>query len=242
MRPAVVPWVFAIVASIGLCGCNNSEQPKPAAARRPLDEELKGKYSTPQEREYALLAYQFAKALQSGDYETAYKLGSSHLQSRMTVEELERQETQSKREFGIPLLIYSDPIVDQDAEDLAGPVRAAPGPDAVQSNIRSMKAMRAVGEIPATVPVSIRKASVRVEIERDPATIPEFATRTGIDPQELTEEDRVVSYLTIVIIEESRTLGVAYYFHRLPDIWDEELTPGMRSAEEEPVHDGTRRN
>lgn len=94
-----------------------------------------------------------------------------------------------------------------------------------------MQAIRAVGEIPPSVPVPVRRASVRLEIERDPETIPDFQERTGFRPEEMTDQDRVVSYLTVVIIEESRTFGVAYYFHRWPDIWDEELATDPRPAE-----------
>lgn len=222
---------LAALVAVCFCGCGN-EKSSASAVKKPLEEELTGEYKTATEREYARIAYQFAKSLQSGDSSTAYRLCSSHLQLRMKEAELDRSEAASKREFGIPVRIYTDPVVNTEPEDLAGPRSAAGGKDGIKSNLQNMKAMRAVGEIPASVPVEIRRASVRVEIERDPQTVPDFQERTGLKPDELTPEDRVVSYLTAVVVEENRVLGVAYYYHRWPDIWDEELTPGTRSAEE----------
>lgn len=239
MRLAHVGWQLVAVAAICIAGCDDAKQKKSSAAA-PAEVELTGDYQSSTEREYARLAYNFAKALQSGDYDAAYKFGSSHLQSRIKVVELERTETQSKKEFGIPLRIYSDPGVNTNAEDLMGPQSVPGSKENVTANLRNMKAMRAVGETPGSVPVAIRRASVRVEIERDPYTIPDFQLRTGITPDDLTDQDRVVSYLTCVIIEENRVPGIAYFYHRWPDIWDEQLTPGTTSAEETPENKPSR--
>jgi hypothetical protein len=232
MRLTHVGWRLVAAAVISIAGCNDAK-PKKATAPAPAEVELTGDYQSSTEREYARLAYNFAKALQSGDYDAAYKLGSSHLQSRIKVADLERTETQSKKEFGLPLRLYSDPVVNTTG-DLKGPGHVPGSKENVTASLKNMKAMRAVGEIPESVPVGIRRASVRVEIERDPYTIPDFQSRTGITPDDLTDQDRVVSYLTAVIIEENRVLGVAYFYHRWPDIWDEQLTPGTMSAEDMP--------
>ncbi len=231
MRLGSFHYLLCVLSISAMTGCDSAEK-KPSVVKRPLDEELTGEYRDPTEREYARMAYEFAKSLQSGDYSTAYNIGSSHLQSRMRVEDLERLESQSKREFGIPVRIFTDPVVNMDSNQLAGPRMSNSGQEGDESKLRNMKSMRAVGEIPGSVPVGIRRASVRLEIERDPQTIPDFQERTGFRPDEMTEQDRIVSYLTVVIIEESRTLGFAYYFHRWPDIWDEQLDPATQSAEQ----------
>lgn len=237
MRLACFRYLLCALSIAAMAGCDAAEK-KPSVVKRPLDEELTGEYGNPTEREYARMAYEFAKSLQSGDYSTAYNIGSSHLQSRMRVEELERLESQSKREFGIPIRIFTDPVVNMDSSLLAGPRMSDSGHEGDESQLRNMKSMRAVGEIPTSIPVGIRRASVRLEIERDPQSIPDFQERTGLRPDEMTEQDRVVSYLTVVIIEESRTFGVAYYFHRWPDIWDEELSPENQSADRSLSEDG----
>jgi hypothetical protein len=233
--------IVVVIAVFCILGCGSDKKTEKSVVKKPLDGELAGEYRTPTEREYARIAYQFAKSIASGDYSTAYGLGSGHLQSRMKEQELERLEALSRREFGMPVRIYADPVVNQNSSDLAGPQSSTSGKDAVEANLGNMKAMRAVGEIPGSVRPEIRRASVRVEIERDPLTIPDFQQRTGFTPEQLTENDRVVSYLTVVIVEEFRTFGIAYYFHRWPDIWDEQLAPETRSADESQF-EGSRRD
>jgi hypothetical protein len=213
-RPALVLAVCCCVS----CGSRGSNANKPGDSED--DALVGGEYETPQEREYAKLALRFARVLANDDFAEACALGSSHFRTDMNVDALEAAEMKSRDSFGKPTRVFNGPAVNVDPADLAGPKKRVPGESTLDASLRRMSASRAVGEIPDSVPLEIRKASVEVEIERDPRTIPDFEEKTGMKPEEVTPEDRIVSYLTVVIVEEQGTLGVAHYFHRWPDVWD----------------------
>ncbi len=77
-----------------------------------------------------------------------------------------------------------------------------------------------MGDLPDTVPVEIRKASIQMEVQRDPKTIPDLEKKSGMKIEELTPDDQPVSYLTVVLVKDNDRLAVAHYFHRWRNILD----------------------
>lgn len=225
LRRAIRFCLLPLCCGLSICsGLSCAPGAKDRAANAELDDKhlqvILETCKTPQEREYTRFAFEFAQALVTDDFQKAYRSASSHLQTDQTLEQFEAAEKKSREMFGVPLRIFAG-SVNTNPLDLAGPMKQAAGETMLAASQRQVSAIRAVGEIPDDVPINIRKASVTLEIERDPSTIPEFEAQTGINPERLTENDRIISYLTMVIVEEG-TLGVAYYFYRWPDIWDQE--------------------
>jgi len=177
-------------------------------------------YASDQEREYARIGARFAALLMTGDYAAAHAMCSSHLRAQLTVEQMEVDEKSSQAEYGKPLRGVPWPAVNTDPDDLAGPKRISNADSPLDASLQRMSASRAVGELPDSVPLEIRRASVEIQIERDPRTIPNFEEQTGLKPEVITDEDQVVSFLVAVIVEEDSGLKVAHYFHRWPDLWD----------------------
>ena len=223
MHPHPLPrWpALVVLAFCSVCLSCGSNGPQPAAiAESPEEEKFLREYKTPQEREYAKLAMRFAQALVKDDFSAARAAGSRHLKSDLTIEQLETAEKKSREIFGAPLRIFPGRSVNTSPIELAGPNQKWIGENPLDASLRKMSASRAVGEMPDSIPRDIRKASVELEIERDPSSIPDFQEQTGLNPDDVTAEDRVISYLTVVLVEENETLGVAHFFYRWPDNWD----------------------
>ena len=199
-----------LVALIG--GCNQaatSDEEDEDGATAAADER---EFESADERRYALFADQFAAAVAQKDYPAAWKLGSSHLRSRTTAEQFAQTEQESLAKFGQPVKALPAGAVYSKREELLNP---ADVPDPVDRLI----VVRAVGETPATVPVDLRRASVQVDILRDPKTVPGYtADDDAKTPPDEDEAPR--SYLTVVLVEENGELGVAHYWHRWPDVLD----------------------
>lgn len=187
---------------------------------RLADDEEGDKASSPAERDYSRLAKAFGQALVKGDYKTAHSLGSKDFQTRTSVDQLAEAEDKSFKEFGKPVKIADAEKPNTDANDLAGPNHTVAGESPVDAGIRKLSARRAVGDLPDTVPVESRKASIQMEVQRDPRTIPDFEKKSGMKIEELTPDDAPASYMTVVLVKDNDRLAVAHYFHRWRNILD----------------------
>lgn len=175
----------------------------------PADER---QFESADDRRYALFADDFAKALAAKNYEATWKLGSSHLRERMSPQDLAAAEEKELAKYGQPTKALPATSVTSDREELRNPAD-------VTDAIDRIGVARSVGDIPASVPVELRRASVQIDILRDPKTIPGFQAEPQ-DKESADEDEAPRSYLTVVLVEENGQLGVAHYWHRWPDMLD----------------------
>ncbi|HYG74748.1 MAG TPA: hypothetical protein VEK08_07075 [Planctomycetota bacterium] len=212
-----------LIFVICLCGCGTVTTPwakSPPAAQPEKDDE----WSSPEEKKYAQWSNDFTALLVKQDYAAAYALCSSHLRAQMTQAEFESAQQKLRKEFGTPLKIKPVFSVNTEKEELAGPNYKPPKkPNAdsdldpkVEEGIRKMVALDAVGTLPDSVPLDIRRASVRSEVVLDPATLPANVRPAG----KPAPDEEYICLLTMVLVEENGQLRVAHLWQRWPNILD----------------------
>lgn len=214
MRACTSRYTFLLL--LGVLGCTPSadvspvvrdlsEDPEPPAADQ-------AQFENNDDRRFGLFADKFAAALVAKNYEAAWKLGSSHLRQRITAQQLASAEQESFQKFGQPTKALTAGSVTSDRDELRNPAD-------VTDAIDRVSVARSVGDIPASVPVELRRASVQIDVLRDPKTIPDYKAEPA-DTDSSDDDEAPRSYLTVVLVEEKGKLGVAHFWHRWPDILD----------------------
>lgn len=214
-----------LVGLLGLAGCDDLMQPvgsSKSSSGSASSSDDESAHWTAAEKAYAKVAAEFAGAMAKGDHAAAHALGASYFKSAFPdAAALAKAEVATFEKFGKPTGTFHVASVNTDQEDLLGPDHEVPGEEPLDANIRKLGAHRAVGDIPASVPKVVRRASVVVEVVRDPRTIPDFDKKSrGEKAEDLKPEEYPRSYLTIVIVEEDGQPRIGYHFHRWPDILD----------------------
>ena len=147
----------------------------------------------------------FMEALVAQDHAKAYGFTSSHLRAGMTQDAFTQRNRAAYTSFGSPLRL-ADLGAEVDPAVLAGPESPA-GDDELEKAANRVLAQVALGDIPASVPSSIRKASVSGNVVFGKAEDEE-----GTDP---------FYVLTVVLVEDAGQLLVGHYFFREASMLDD---------------------
>ena len=178
--------LFAV--TLGGCGGSDSES---------------GDAATGEERRLAEMARPFMEAVTKHDHEAAYRLLSSHLTRSLTLEQFRIDNESAFAELGRPLALGEVYGVETDPKILVGPEHAT-GEGALDQAASKLQAADAVGAMPDSIPLAIRRASVkgRMVIGKD---------ESG---------DELAYLLTVVLVEDAGRLRVGHYFFRPYNIFD----------------------
>jgi hypothetical protein len=172
-------------------------------------------YEAPADAKYCQFGDRFVALIAAGKFEDAYAMCSSHLTSKVSLEQFRADRQAEQAVYGVIQSV--DPITycETDENILRGPDDVRPSGDRVEDGFNRLEAARSVGEISADVPFEIRRAALQATLLIDPTSVPDLDYEAGDE-----EELEVTSYLHLVIVEENGQLAVAHLWRRWPDILD----------------------
>jgi hypothetical protein len=161
--------------------------------------------TTAEEARYVAAARPFMDALVAQDHAKAYGLTSSHLRALLTQEAFAQKNRAAYASLGTPLRLDNlgaevDPAV------LGGAANAT-GDDELEKQANQLLAHVALGDIPDSVPPSVRKASVSAHVVFGKAE-----DEDGTDP---------FFVLTAVLVDDGGQLRVGHYFFREATMLDD---------------------
>ncbi|MET0556982.1 MAG: hypothetical protein ABW221_28335 [Vicinamibacteria bacterium] len=159
----------------------------------------------PHEARAIAAARPFMEALVAQDQAKAYGFTSSHLRAAMTQDAFTQKNRAAYASLGTPLRLDNlgaevDPAV------LAGPENPT-GDDELEKAANRVLAHVALGDIPASVPASVRRASVSGNV-----VFGKSEDEEGTDP---------FYVLTVVLVEDAGQLLVGHYFFREASMLDD---------------------
>ncbi len=185
--------------------------------------------TTPEERTYLEQGKGFVVALAAGDYKHAYEQLSSHARTRMTLEqfvpaERDEENPDQKQESQAFENVTPEQFAElmKKAEDHFGKPAsvstlyvASSDPDELQGKSDRFSVMLAIGAMPSSVPLDIRKAALRGEIgvKLKPDELKKLADLQGTTVEELEENEDFEPYFNVkyVLVEEQGQLKVGYF-------------------------------
>lgn len=188
--------VLTLSLCISFTACDRGD----SAAGYDEDEE---EYETPEERRYAKAGQPFAAAIAKGDFDAAYAMLSSHAQARYTPQAFRAAHKQARAEYFVPLSSEPAYVLETDPNLLAG--RPNPDGDEMDQAFDKITIQRDVGDVPADVPESIRRASLSAAF---------------YDVANPDEAEARCCFLTFLLVEEAGELKVAHWFYRWYDMLD----------------------
>ena len=224
-----------IVASMLIGGCGERSE-----TANPGTEEATNAQVKPEERPFVDASRPFAEAMASRDYLKAYDYLSSHAKARLsqnqfvapaddaaqirneksvvlnaTPEQFIRMMSTTEAEYGKPSKVADLSVFS------TSPVALSGKGTGVEDKLESMFA---IGMMPATIPVDIRKASVRSKliVELSPEKLAEAAKAEETTPEKLKTDPDFQPYVTLkmVLVEDAGALKVGYFEFLPPGIWD----------------------
>jgi len=240
--------VLLLLLATGLAlvaGCRPREStsvppgPAPETARAPEDF-VQTEDTTPAQRPMLEFGREVMVALAARDYATFYGQLSSHALARMSVNQFdpaddekvfeanERKPRQNvtaaqflelmagmERRYGSPVRPLDLHLHSAEPHILAGQPKEAGD---------SLDIMFAIGNIPATVPVAARRASLRgrLAVELSPAQLAEAAKAYDTTPAELAKDADFKPYCNVklVLVEENGRLRIGYFEFLPPSMMD----------------------
>lgn len=224
-------------------GCRPREStataPAPESARAPGDF-VQTEDTTPAQRPWLEFGREVMVALAARDYATFHAQLSSHALVRMSANQFdpadddkvfeanERKPRQNvtaaqflelmagmERRYGAPVRPLDLHLHSAEPHILAGQPKEAGD---------SLDIMFAIGNIPATVPVAARRASLRgqLAVELSPAQLAEAAKAYDTTPAELVKDPDFKPYCNVklVLVEENGRLRVGYFEFLPPSMMD----------------------
>jgi len=224
-----------IVASMVIGGCGQRSETAVSGA-----EEASNALVKPEERPYVDASRPFAEAIASRDYLKAYDCLSSHAKARLsqnqfvapaddavqirnetsavlnaTPEQFIRMMSTTEAEYGKPSKVANLSVFSTSPVALGGTGTSVED---------KMESMFAIGMMPATIPVDIRKASVRSKlmVELSSEKLAEVAKAEETTPEKLKTDPDFQPYITLkmVLVEDAGALKVGYFEFLPPGIWD----------------------
>ena len=147
----------------------------------------------------------FMEALVAQDHAKAYGLTSSHLRAALTQDAFAQKNRAAYASLGTPLRL-DELGAEVDPAVLAGPENPT-GSDELEKAANRVLAQVALGDIPAAIPASARKASVSANVVFGKAE-----DEDGTDP---------FYVLTVVLVEDAGQLLVGHYFFREATMLDD---------------------
>jgi hypothetical protein len=222
---------------VAVCsGCGASEEKTVSAKSRPEPENK----IKPEEKPYIDAAKSFVEAVAARDYRKAYESLSSHARERvspsqfvapeddatekrneaaivrgLTVEQFTKMLAPTEKEYGKPTKLLNLYVFSTDPVALGGKGTSAEN---------KLDSMFAIGMMPESVPVNIRKASVRSKIlvELSPEQVSQAAKAQQTTPDKLKSDPDFQPYLNlkVVLVEEAGALKVGYFEFLPPGLLD----------------------
>jgi len=221
--------------ALAVPGCGNPD--KVAALEK---SEAKSSGPTAEEKPYFDAAKPFVEAIAARDYTKAYGYLSSHARARMSVNQFlapdddaayARNEAAAARDvtaekfaqmlvpcekqLGKPSKLLDLHVFSTDPAALSG--RGG-------NTEEKLESMFAIGMMPASVPVNIRKASLRskLKVELSPEQLAQAAKDQQTTPEKLKSDPDFQPYLNLklVLVEEASALKVGYFEFMPPGLLD----------------------
>jgi hypothetical protein len=192
--------------------------------------------TTPDERRYLEAAKPFMLALAAGDANAAYGELSSHARARMSAnqfnpaeEDAAYEKNEAKPHLNVSAELF--PYLLKATFDRYGQPREAESlyvestdPQVLAGAGDRLDVLFAIGAIPATVPVGVRKASLRgrINTRMTDAQMAELIKETGMTRQEIEQDPDMTPYFNVklVLVEEDGKLRVGYFELMPPSILD----------------------
>jgi len=218
----------AISAALAGCGLKTDAE---ARAKNSDREE-----TSPEERKYLAAAEPFLKAIAARDYAAAYAHLSSHARAKMSSAQFDPTDdprTGRPRQASITLKATAQDFATsmqrvERAHGLPKAVRQADvfssDPAVLSGQGEALDSMFAIGEMPASIPFGIRKASIRCQIgtQLTAEQLAQEAKRVGLTAQQLQQDEDFAPYfnLKFVLVEEEGVLRIGYFEFMPPSIFD----------------------
>jgi hypothetical protein len=193
MRPAPIPAVLLLAVLPSAC----SSDKKASDTADPTADEAR----------YVAAARPFMESLVAQDHAKAYGFGSSHLRERMTLDAFTQKNREAYASLGTPLRLADGVSAETDPAILVGAAHAT-GDDELEKAANRMLAEVALGDLPESIPASIRKASVTAHV----VTAKAEDAEEGEDP---------FYVLTVVLVDDAGQLRVGHYFFRAASMLDD---------------------
>lgn len=220
----------------GLVACRPAEgEAKKSSAAADGQEKI-----DPAERPFLDAARPFYTAVAAGKYAEAYGQLSSHARARMTAGQFKAAEDDAEaarlnatvhpavdaakfaelmrgtvQAYGIPIQLLDLAVFETDPKVLGG--QATDAEDRIA-------ALFAIGNMPASVPAAIRRASLRgkLRVELSVAQLAEIAKAHEMTPEKLKADPDFAPYVTlkVVLVEEAGALKVGYFEFVPPSMMD----------------------
>ncbi|MCI0748077.1 MAG: hypothetical protein L0Y58_21950 [Verrucomicrobia subdivision 3 bacterium] len=217
-----------LLAAGVLAGCGKRDQADTEASNETAP--------SPEERKYLIAAEPFLDAIVTGDYAAAHAQLSPHAVARMSLnqfapsnddKQFERNEAnaiknvtpeqfldwmqKAEAAYGKPVKFNDAHVHSMDPQVLAG--KAEP-----------IETMFAIGNMPASVPVDIRRARLRCQlgVKLSAAQLQEAAQARQTSAEQLQKDPDFAPYcnLKLVLVEESGALKVGYFEFLPPSMLD----------------------
>jgi len=192
MRPATIRRASLLLAVLAAACTSGKKTAAPAAGA--VDEARAIAAARP-----------FMEALVAQDHAKAYGLTSSYLRATLTQDAFAQKNRAAYASLGTPLRL-DELGAEVDPAVLAGPENPT-GSDELEKAANRVLAQVALGDIPAAIPASVRKASVSANLVFGKAE-----DEDGTDP---------FYVLTVVLVEDAGQLLVGHYFFREASMLDD---------------------
>jgi hypothetical protein len=228
--------LLLVIVALAVQGCSQKSDVADAKAASDADtDEISAK-----DRPYVDAARPFAEAVAARDYKKAYGYLSSHAKAQMspsqfvaptddktekknnaavsvnpTPEEFARLMGATEKEYGQPAKVAELNVFSTDPVALSGKGK---------SMEEKLDAMFAIGMMPDSIPITIRKASLRskLAVELSQEQLAESAKAMGMSPEKLKKDPDFDPYITlkIVLVEDTGSLKVGYFEFLPPGLFD----------------------
>jgi hypothetical protein len=226
-------WLCSLAAlGTAMAGCDIKTE---ANARTKGSAEEKPSLS-PEEKKYLAAADPFLKALAARNYEQAYAQLSSHARARMSSSQfvpVDDPRTKRSRQPSISLNVTIQDFATlmqrvEKEHGLPNEVKQAhvfsTDPAVLSGKGELLDSMFAIGEMPASIPAGIRRASIRCQIgtKLTPEQLQQAAKDARMTPEQLLKIDDFAPYfnLKFVLVEEQGALRIGYFEFMPPSIFD----------------------
>jgi hypothetical protein len=196
--------------------------------------------ATPDERTYLTYGRSVIEAVANRDYAQFHNELSSHARARISLNQFapedegaafDKHEKQPRLNVSSPEFVklmerteaqLGQPQAPLDLHVHSTDAKALSGAKA--QGIDAIDAMFAIGNMPASIPAAIRKASLRAKIavQLSAAELAETAKAQSVSVEELQKDPDFRPYLTLklVLVEEAEQLRVGYFEFLPPSMMD----------------------
>lgn len=198
--------------------------------------EAKAEKASPEEKKYLQAARPFVDAIVKRDYTKAHGLLSPHATARMSLNQFlpAQDDAQfAQNEANVMMEVSAEKFIELmgQVEAHYGTPRSSKGlyvhnldPKVLSGEGEALDSMFAIGGMPKSTPMDIRRASLRGQIttKLSAEQLKEAAKIEGLTPEELEKDPDFSPYFTtkIVLIEEDGALKVGYFELLPPSMLD----------------------